>query len=260
MLFERKMDLNTNIRRNQLEEIIKNRKEVDISELNNMFDVSSVTIRNDLIALERKNVIKRTFGKVYFRDDSFQYPHNSVPIKNIAEKERIAKYAATLINPDDSVLFYTGSTTLQIIRYIDPAIQFVAVTNSIWIAQELRILPNVKTIFIGGNFNHQIGATYGLEAISQIQKYNIDKLFLAVDGIDSEVGITNRLSFENDLNHIMLAQCKECIVVADYSKVGQLSFVKMGDITEIDILITDSKASEEQVNKIRQKGVAVVVT
>ena len=249
--------MNATERRNKIEQLLKEKKEIEVSALNNMFNVSGVTIRNDLIFLERKGIAKRLFGKIVLENDVIhEYQlHDS---KNIAEKEKIGKAAANIINPGDSVLFYAGSTTQQVVRFLNKDINLVAVTNSILIAQQLRNLPNVKSVLIGGNINHKIGATYGLEAIKQIKEYNYDKLLLAVDGIDSEMGITNNEPFESDINQIILAQSNKVIVIADYTKVGNVTFVKMGNIEDIDVLVTDSKASESHIEKIRAKGVEVI--
>lgn len=251
--------MNATERRNKIEQLLKEKKEIEVSALNNMFNVSGVTIRNDLIFLERKGIAKRLFGKIILKND-ITLDHHLHDSKNIAEKEKIGKAAANLIKPGDSVLFYAGSTTQQIIRYIDTSISFIAVTNSILIAQELRSLPKAKIVLVGGNFSHAIGATYGLQAIKQIKEYNFDKLFLAVDGVDSKMGITNSEPFESDINRVILERSNTVIVVADNSKIGNVTFVQMGNINDVDILITDAKASAVELDKIREKGVEVITT
>jgi DeoR family transcriptional regulator, aga operon transcriptional repressor len=251
--------MDTTERRDRIESLLKERKEVNVSELNGMFNVSSVTIRNDLIYLERKGIAKRLFGKIVLKCDLSRSQYDSTAIVNLEEKERIGKFAAGLIRPDDSVLFYTGTTTQQIVRFIDPSISFIAVTNSVFIAEELMKYKGAKTIFIGGNLSSDIGATYGLQAIRQLQEYNIDKSFLAVDGVDADLGITNRQPFEGDINRVILERSSKVIVVADHSKIGNVSFVPMGDISEIDMIITDAKAPAEQIERIRAKGVQVEI-
>jgi DeoR family transcriptional regulator, aga operon transcriptional repressor len=251
--------MNATERRKKIESLLIEKKELDVSDINNMFDVSGVTIRNDLIYLERKGVAKRLFGKIVLRSD-VNYSIALSDTKNIAEKEKIGKYAASLIKPGISVLFYAGSTTQQIIRFLDHEINFIAVTNSVTIAQELRSLPNASIVMIGGNFSHSVGATYGLQAIKQFQEYNYDLLFLSVDGIDSEMGITNKQPFESDVNRVIIERSNTIVVVADNSKIGNVTFVQMGDITDVDMLITDAKASSEAIEKIRSKGIKVVTT
>ena len=121
-------------RREALKNLIIERQEISVNELNELFDVSSVTLRNDLIHLERMGICKRLFGKVTASINHTFLNLNYGNISNMDEKERIGKYAASLIQPGDSVLFYAGSTTQQIARFIDPNLEFVAATNSLYIA------------------------------------------------------------------------------------------------------------------------------
>lgn len=246
-------------RRSQIENLIKEQKELDVNFLKNKFGISSVTLRNDLMYLERKGVLKRMFGKAVLREESLSGASDMFDIKNLGEKERIGKYAASLIAENESVMLYTGTTTLQIARHMDNGKNIIAVTNSIYIAYELRRCPNVKTVVIGGNFNPGTGATYGVEAIKQLNEYNIDRLFLAVDGIDADMGITNDQPYETDINRAMIARAKKVIVVADYSKIGVTHFVNMGNIEDVDVLITDNKAQPDKVKKIKDRGVEVII-
>lgn len=244
-------------RREKLKELILSRQDVPVSELAAQVDVSNVTLRNDLIYLERQGVCKRLFGKVVACNGSPAMVQNSVSHQE--EKERIGKYAATLIQPGDSVLFYTGTTARQVARFTDPETEFIAVTNSLFTALELRRLPKAQIILLGGSVNHKLGATFGLQTIQQIREYNLDKLFLSVDGIDAKMGITNAMPFESEINQLVMECARQIIVVADHTKVGNVSFVQMGNIDQVDILVTDTAADAEQVALLREAGVEVQV-
>lgn len=244
-------------RREKLKQIIADKREVSVSELSTLFDVSGVTLRNDLIFLERKGLCKRLFGKVVACDEnnvvSLDYNYQ----RHKEQKERIGKYAASLIKPGDSVLLYAGSTTQQVARFIDPELSFIAVTNSLYIALELRNLSKAHVILLGGTMNQDICATFGAQTIQQIREFNIDMLFTSVDGVDAKMGITNASPFESEINQVVLECAKKIIVVADYTKVGNVSFVQMGTVDQIDMLITDSGADQKAVAQLREAGVEV---
>jgi len=251
--------MDTEERRHCIEALIKEKKELDVNFIKERFGISSVTVRNDLIYLERKGVIKRLFGKAVLLEESLLPTFDLNNIKNLNEKEKIGKYAASLIKDDESVMLYTGTTTLQVARYMDNSKNIIVVTNSIYIAYELSKKPNIKTVFIGGNLNPDTGSTYGGQAIHQLNEYKIDKLFVAVEGIDAEMGITNDQPYETDINRAMIEKANQVIVVADYSKIGATHFVSMGEIEDIDILITDSKAPMDKIESIRSRGVEVII-
>ena len=178
-------------------------------------------------------------------------------IKNQEEKERIGKYAASLIEPGDSVLIYTGSTTRQIARFVNPEIDFIAVTNCLYTALELQSYENVQVVVLGGAMNRKICATFGVQTIQQIREFNLDKLFISVDGIDARMGITNAMPFESEINQVVLESAKECIVVADHTKIGNVSFVQMGAIEQVNMLITDTGADPKAVEELKQTGVDI---
>ncbi len=245
-------------RREKLKRLIQERQELQTSQLAQMFHVSSVTLRSDLIYLERLGVCKRLFGKVVasnnrIADDNFEL------VSHIDEKERIGKAAAKLIEDGDAVLFYTGSTTRQVARFIDPAVHFIAVTNSMHIALELQKLPNAKVVILGGTMNRQLGATFGVQTIQQVRSFNLDKLFISVEGVDAKMGITNAMHFESELNQVVMECAKKTIVVADHTKVGTVSFVQMGSVDSIDLLITDSGAKPEAIDALQKAGVDVMI-
>lgn len=245
-------------RRDKIKEIILDRQEVQTSELVDMFNVSSVTLRSDLIYLERIGICKRLFGKVVacsggHTDENFEL------VSNIDEKERIGKAAAKLIEEGDAVLFYTGTTTRQVTRFIDPDLDFIAVTNSLQIAAELQKLPNAQVVILGGTLHPRLGATFGVQTIQQVRSFNFDKLFISVDGVDAKMGITNAMPFESELNQVVTECAKKTIVVADHTKVGAVSFVQMGGVDAVDTLITDSTAKPEAVEALRKAGVEVII-
>ncbi len=245
-------------RRSQIEALLRKHKELDVSYIVDSFDVSSVTIRNDLIFLERNGIVERKFGKVVFKMDSPNFsifdPHS---IKELDAKEKIGKHAARLIEDNESILLYAGSTTLQIARFFPKDKHAIVVTNSLSIANELRKESLAKIIFVGGNLNIETGSTYGIGAIKQLEYYNIDKLFLSVDGISATGGITNDHPFETDINNAMIKKAKEVIVVADHTKIGVDRFVKLQSLDKVDRLITTTKADPEELKRIGAFGVKI---
>ena len=97
-----------------------------------------------------------------------------------------------------------------------------------------------------------------LDLYNELEKYNIDKLFLSVSGIDSDSGITSDQPFETDINIAMVDHAREVIVVADHTKLGKVHFVKIGCLDKINKIITDSKAPKEEVEKFQALGIQVI--
>ena len=245
-------------RRKEIVELLAQNRSLKVTDLVDRFGVSAVTIRNDLIYLENNMLCKRSFGKVmsYDRAKTPALQKAEMPAQLIY-KEVIGKYAASLIQPGDSVFFYAGSTVEQVVKYLNPKTEFIALTNSIFIANELRSFTKVHPILLGGLLSRNMGFTYGDEAIRQLKGYNVDKLFLSVDGIDARTGITNASPFEGDINRAVISCANQVVIVADHTKVGNSSFVRMGSAEDVDILITDPEADNGAVEQLKKTGVDV---
>lgn len=254
------IDINSSAedRRNQIIEILKEKKKVKVAELKDIFNVSGVTIGADLNYFERKGYIERSFGYALLKDNSSIFT-GDIDKDNFEHKKRIAKTAAKYIGDNESIMFYTGSTVLYVARQLKDVKNFIAVTNSTQIAQELGIKPNVKTILLGGFYNPENYSSFGGQAIKQLSEYNIDKVIMSANGISAKDGLTIDQPFETDLNREVIKKAKMKIIVADHTKIGVSRFIKIAAINDIDVLITDENAPEEEVCKIREAGVEVIL-
>lgn len=246
-------------RREQIFELIKEKKQVRVSDLKDLYNTSSVTIRNDLIYLENKGLIERDFGNVSIKEDGMSRLFDESRIRNLDEKKRIGKYAVDLISDNESIMIYTGSTSLQIAKQLHDLKNLVVVTNSIITAYELGRNPYIKTILLGGHYNPDTNAIFGYHAIQQLNDYKLDKLFLSVDGISSADGVTSEHPLEVEICRAMIKKASQVIVTADFSKIGTSRFVQIASLDEIHMLITDSKAPADELKRLEQRGIKVAV-
>ncbi|MCD9020259.1 DeoR/GlpR family DNA-binding transcription regulator [Cohnella silvisoli] len=253
------MVLSAAARREQILEIISKEKQVRISDLKDVFNTSGVTIRSDLIHLEKKGLIERGFGTVSVKENEMKDAFDESHIKNLAEKKKIGEYAVNLISENESIMVYTGSTSLQIAKSLKNHKNLIVVTNSIITTYELGKNPYIKTIMLGGYYNPDTNAVFGHHAIQQLNDYKLDKLFLSVDGISMQGGVTSEHPYETEICRAVIKNAAQVIVTADYSKIGVSRFIQIAELNEIDMLITDDKAPAEELERIRGQGVKVVV-
>lgn len=247
-------------RREQIYKLIVKQKQVRISDLKEQFQTSGVTIRSDLIHLENKGLIERNFGTVNLKENQMKDVFDESHIKNLAEKKSIGDYAVKLVSENESIMIYTGSTSLQIAKGLKDHKNLIVVTNSIITAYELGKNPYIKTIMLGGYYNPDTNAVFGIHAMQQLNDYKLDKLFLSVDGISGEGGVTSEHPYETEICRAMINNAAEVIVTADFSKVGMTRFIQIAELNEIDTLITDNKAPADELKKLEAQGVKVIVT
>ena len=133
------------------------------------------------------------------------------------------------------------------------------ITNALNIASDLLDAQGISVMVIGGLMRPISCSFVGPQAENMLKEFHADRLFLAVDGFDLEIGASTPDVFEAQLNGVMMRVAKEVNVVADSSKLGRRSVSRIGPLEKVHRLITDSHAPAEFVEALRKKGVDVVV-
>lgn len=244
------------IRREEIYEIMKKEKKIRVLDIRNKFSISGVTANNDLIHLEKRGLIERQFGYAVIKDSKLSLVDES-NVENYEKKKELGRHAVKYLSRGESVVFYTSSTIYQLSKCIPDNLAMIVVTNSILIANELGANRQINTILLGGFYNPRIYATYGPQTVKQIDEYNIDKLFISTNGLDSQFGATIDEPFEAELNRALIKNAKTVILIADSTKIGKKRFISVADLNDIDVLITNKDADTEEIKKIRSRGVKI---
>lgn len=248
-------------RKEKILEILSREGQVKVSELSRLFGISSITVRSDLADLEEQGLLFRTHGgainsyKSYCDMDLKQRLGT-----NQKAKQLISGAAAAMVQPHDTIMMNSGTTTLSVFRALSPQLKINIVTNSITIALEAGGNPNFNVVLLGGFINAKYQFVYGDDAISQLKHYHADKLFLSVDGITAQAGLTTYYDREAELARQMLSQSKKKIVVADASKIGRTAFVNIAAATSADYLITESCAADKDELALLKKKIRKIIT
>jgi DeoR family transcriptional regulator of aga operon len=133
------------------------------------------------------------------------------------------------------------------------------ITSAIQVAEELVKHLNIDILQLGGLIRHSSSSVVGAYAENILKDFFCTKLFLGVDGIDFEFGITTSNSMEAQLNRQMMQVVQKVIVLADHTKFGRRGFSKICGLDEIDEIITDKKISPAIVEKCKNSGINVTL-
>ncbi|MGJ7030983.1 DeoR/GlpR family DNA-binding transcription regulator [Niabella hirudinis] len=239
---------------------LKKKGMVQVLDLCQELDVSSVTIRKDLQFLEDKNQLFRTHGGAtlsnpYIGDRPVM---EKVSIQS-TEKEKIGQYAAGLIEPNDCILIASGTTVFYFAKHIQPKGNVTVITAALNVAMEIAHHPGIEVIQLGGIMRKTSSSVTGIYAEKILEDFSCSKLFLGVDGIDTEFGLTTTNMMEAQLNRKMIAASRKTIVLADSSKFGKRGFGKICGLDDIEQIITDSNISPHIVDELRAGGIEVTV-
>lgn len=240
--------------------LLIHRDSILVSDLAEQLNVSSVTIRKDLTELEREKKLYRNHGKAILIDP---YSEN----KNVSEKERlrveekriIGAAAAAIIKPRDSILIASGTTMHALARNIQTSDRLTVITASLEVASILSKEKDIDIIQLGGLLRHSSLSVVGKYAEEELRDFSCNKLFLGVDGIDLDIGITTTDMMEAALNRKMIQAAQKTIVLADSSKFGRRGFSKIADMEEVDQIITDSGISTSTAQTIEEMGIELTI-
>lgn len=232
---------------------------VRVTELSELLDISSVTIRSDLNEMEQRGLLLRVHGGAISKNRAYyQMSLNERSQTNTEKKWAVAAACARLIKDDDIIMINSGTTTTLVMKELKARKNLTVITNSLAVAREAELCDNARLILLGGSLNYQYQYTYGEDTLTQLNRFKADKVILSADGISPE-GLTSYQLSESAVDHKMVERSYSAIVVADSTKIGNVALSFVEPITAVDILITNADALAEPVEQIRQADVEVIL-
>jgi DeoR family transcriptional regulator of aga operon len=246
-------------RRRRICDLLREHGRVTVDDLSKRFDTSVVTIRLDLAALEAAGALTRTRGGALARREDDDLPIVIKQTLHHAEKMRIAKAAAALINDGETIVLDSGTTTAEIARQIRTlGLKSInVITNALNIAMLLSDVPAVRLIMLGGVLRQESNSLSGHMAEAAITHLRADRLFLGVDGLDPEIGLMTPHLAEAQLNAKMIQISRQVIAVTDSSKLLRRNVSVIAQVDQLHMLITDTAARADVVEELRRRGVDV---
>ena len=229
----------------------------DVSALALELGVSGATVRRDLQALARDQLVVRTHGGVSAAKSADGIPVRiRVPPRHEAEKHRIGRAAAALVEDGSVVGMSGGSTTLEVARALAERNGITVVTNAINIAAEL-VGRTVGLVVVGGIVRHSYELV-GPAAETMLSRYHFDVGFIGVDGLTDEGATTyDEMEAQTDLG--FLRRSRRRVIVTDSSKLGRMTFAKIAPLTDVTDLVTDTGADAAHLDPLRNAGVRITV-
>ncbi len=228
-------------RRQEILKIIDIEGSVHVTELSKELNVTEETIRRDLDILNQEKLLKRTHGGAVPLEinNKLELSFNIRQNKNIKEKKQIAAKAAKLVSEGETIFLDASSTSLFLAEELKKINNITVITNSIRIIFGLSNVNTITVISTGGILRSNSLSFVGPLANETIQKYYADKIFSSCKGISIEHGATDSNELEIEVKKNMIKQTKEVIIIADHTKLDEVSLTQFASIKDIDMVITD---------------------
>lgn len=256
---------NRSARLNQLVSLLKDNETLSVKQLSETLNVSEMTIRRDLDTLKNDAIVERSYGKATYRKNEMiensydNYELYSEKVKMNDEKDRIGKFAATLLQPGDVAIIDSGSTTDKLAKYFPDNMDMTVLCYNYNVLTYLIRKPLIRLIFPGGYYHPNGQLFESPQGIHLMEAIRATKVFISASGIHEKLGITCANNYEVLTKRTALQSAQTKILIADSSKFGKIRPAYFAQLNEIDIIITDTGLTAEWKNIIEQAGIKLYI-
>lgn len=253
-----------NQRRTRIAELVRQRGSMRVSELAAHFKISEVTIRNDLVQLEKEGQLERDRGGAVSRDPGRQLT-SLLAVEQRAhlqmeEKRRVARAAAQLVGPGDTIIMDAGTTVVEMVPFLAGIASLTVVTNALNVALEVASKTDARVILLGGTFSREASSTVGTLAEQMLDGLLVQKAFLGTQAFDLEHGLTDTTPEIAEVKRAMIRAARRVILLTDSSKLGRSGFIKVAPLTAVHTMICDQglpASTQEAITALRIEVVTV---
>ncbi|WBU36760.1 DeoR/GlpR family DNA-binding transcription regulator [Homoserinibacter sp. YIM 151385] len=240
-------------------DLLAERGGISLQDLSDTLGISPATARRDLADLAEQRLLVRTHGGARLIDSRGELPVSLRDTRNQDAKRAIAAAVADIVPRQRYAIALSGGTTAaSVARALANHEELTIVTNSLTIAQLVTSHPQLKVIMTGGILRPESLELVGVLAENTFNAINLGTAILGADGV-TPAGITTHDETEARTNNAMVTHAQRVIVVADGSKLGRLALAQVASLEQVDLLVTDSSAEPEQLERLREAGLSITV-
>ncbi len=251
--------MNPSERRNEIVNIIRERKRAYVDELARRLHISKETIRRDLTELERHGRVRKFHGGATLPIAPGEGPFRERMGENVLAKVAIAGKAMRLVRPGETLFIDTGSTTLYLAERLAEKDNLTIVTNSAEIARITAEGHHSNQAFLlGGEFHGDNRQTVGSITIDQISTFRAHHAILTIGALDGRTGAMDFNIHEAQIAQAMIGQAESIIILADASKFDRIASFKVCGLDQISTLVCDRRPADPLYRQLTEAGVQVI--
>lgn len=251
------------LRRAQIAAWVRQKGSARVQDLARRFEVSAVTVRSDLDALEA--------GGILIRDHGGAIAAEGVPTRSVTTllgfdqrqalhsepKRRIGQAAAALVQPGDTIVMDAGTTVVAMVPHLAGIASLTVVTNALNVALEVGAATDARVLLLGGTLSREAGCVLGPQTEQALAELVVSRCFLGTQAFDLENGLTDTTPEIAQAKRAMIRAARQVILLCDSSKWDQSGFIKVAPLTAAQILISDDALPAEARASIGRLGIEV---
>jgi DeoR family transcriptional regulator, aga operon transcriptional repressor len=250
-------------RQREILKLMNERGNAQVDVLARQLGVSAMTIRRDLVDLDRQGLLERVRGGALLQGDTqlrLEPPVLERAKEHEAVKREIGRYAAGLIQEREKIFLGSGSTTTAVAEALLHHQHLTVLTNALNIAYALLPASGIHVTMTGGFLRRSELSLIGHFAEHTLQGLQVDKVIIGMRGIDPVKGLTSDNMDELMTDQAILNVSSNIIIVADHSKFGYVAAIRTAPVTAANTIVTNRGGPRDIIDAIRQMGVRIIET
>lgn len=237
----------------KLVKIIQEKKETTVHDLAKELAVSEMTIRRDCETLSTMGKLRLSFGKISYIDEN----NSEVLQKQISLiNQKIARAAADYIQDGQTVFINSSRTAIKLLNYLGDK-RVNVITNNLLVTQA-QIASQQFVMLSGGEVKSGLHSLTGDNALEAFRKVRASVSVIGCSGVDIKDGLTTTNIREGQINRTIITNCNRLVILANYTKLNKTANFTVGNIDDIDTLVTDEFADENIIRQLRARGIEVI--
>lgn len=246
-------------RQQQLTRLVERAGRLSVTQVCERFGISEATARRDLDALAEQSLLQRVHGgAILVRQAAPEQPMLSRSHEQEAEKERIGRAAAALIQDGETVFLGSGTTVLQVARHLMGR-NITVISNSLPVINLMAEQPNITLVGLGGMLRDSELSFIGHITEAALAELRADLVMIGIRAMSLEHGLTNDYLAETLTDRAIINIGQQVAVLADHTKLGTVSTAFLAPVSAVNTLVTDSAADLEFIQALQEQGVDVIL-
>jgi|LSQX01.3.fsa_nt_gb DeoR/GlpR family transcriptional regulator of sugar metabolism len=235
-----------NERHSIIVECVNSKGAVTVSELTNILDISTETLRRDLIFLEKQNQLRRVHGGAVALTSTKRFSSLSQRLnENVKQKRQLSQIAAGLISEGDVIAIDSGSTASEFVPVIKNRFKnLTVITHSVSVFEQLKDKEGFKLILIGGEYLHSENVFYGTLATETIKKLHASTCFIFPSAISLKYGVADYVSEVIPIQKSYMNISNRVVIMADSSKFEKTALLRLCDTNSNYTFVTSDDLDE----------------
>jgi DeoR/GlpR family transcriptional regulator of sugar metabolism len=230
-----------------------------IEDLTARFGISLMTAHRDLDELVARGLLRKTRGVVSAAptsliesSDVYRFSRQAV------EKRALAAAALQFVEPGQAIFMDDSTTVLQMAALLPAKVPLTVITNSLILMNALNGVRDLTLLGLGGQFYNWCNAFMGRMTTHEIARLRADTLFLSMSAITDDM-VFHQSPEMVETKRAMFDSAARRILLVDHSKFGRRALHSLASLTEFDVVIVDGATGAEHVERMRGKGINVVI-